>query len=162
MPHAECQLTRLGLFTKSQSYSQCLDKVTFLDYITYMSNDLATYIADRNAKTLAWVNAGEGRWATTLVEDLDHWAEYGIHTPLQFDWYLAACDRHQACKDAYGYKPYWPDMPTTEAELKAEIVELDREARMAYEDILKGERTAAVEEALKPSTPFTIGELCSL
>ena len=87
--------------------------------------DLATYLADRNAKTLAWVNAGEGRWATTFVEDLDHWAEYGIHTPLQFEWYMAACDRYQACKDAYGYKPYWGDMPTTEAELKAETVELE-------------------------------------
>ena len=140
--------------------------------------DLATYLADRNAKTLAWVNAGEGRWATTFVEDLDHWAEYGIHTPLQFEWYMAACDRYQACKDAYGYKPYWGDMPTTEAELKAETVELDREARMAYEDIraqdeadraedeyqrqLQGEHTPVVVEALKPSPSFTIGELCSL
>ena len=142
------------------------------------SKDLATYIADRNAKTLEWVNAGEGRWATTLVEDLDHWAEYGIHTPLQFDWYLAACDRHEAIREADGYKPSWPKMPTTEAELKAEIVRLDRQAKMAYEDIrardeadkaeeeyqrqLQGEHTAAVVEALKPSPSFTIGELCSL
>lgn len=142
------------------------------------SKDLAAYLADRNAKTLAWVNAGEGRWATTLVEDLDHWAEYGIHTPLQLDWYLAACDRHEAIREADGYKPYWPEMPTTEAELKAEIVRLDRQARMAYEDIraqdeadraeeeyqrqLEGEHTAAVKEALKPSPSFTIGELCSL
>ena len=91
---------------------------------------------------------------------------------------MAACDRYQACKDAYGYKPYWGDMPTTEAELKAETVELDREARMAYEDIraqdeadraedeyqrqLQGEHTPAVVKALKPSRSFTIGELCSL
>lgn len=155
-----------------------LDNYILLEYITNMNNDLATYIADRNAKTLEWVNAGKGRWATTLVEDLDHWAEYGIHTPLQLDWYLAACDRHQACKDAYGYKPYWGDMPTTDAELKAETVELDREAREAYEDIraqdeadraeeeyqrqLAGEHTPAVKEALKPSPSFTIGELCPL
>ena len=69
-------------------------------------------------------------------------------------------------------------MPTSEAELKAETVELDREARMAYEDIraqdeadraedeyqrqLQGEHTPAVVKALKPSRSFTIGELCSL
>ena len=139
------------------------------------NNDLATYLADLNAKTLAWVNAGEGRWATTLVENLDHWAEYGVHTPLQLDWYLAACNRHEAIRDAEGYKPYWPEMPTTEAELKAEIVRLDRQARMAYEEIreryeadraeeeyqrqLEGEPTQAVKDALLPSAPWTIGEL---
>ena len=139
-----------------------------------MNNDLATYLADRNAKTLAWVNAGKGRWATTLVEDLDHWAEYGIHTPLQLDWYLAACDRHEAVKSADGYKPYWPDMPTTEAELKADILDLDEEAKRAYaraeaeweaeeaeaeyQRQLEGERTATVEAALKPSPSFTIGD----
>ena len=117
-----------------------------------MNNDLATYLADRNAKTLAWVNAGKARWATTLVEDLDHWAEYGIHTPLQLDWYLAACDRHEAVKSADGYKPYWPDMPTTEAEWEAE------EAEAEYQRQLEGERTATVEAALKPSPSFTIGD----
>ena len=96
------------------------------------SKDLATYIADRNAKTLAWVNAGEGRWATTLVEDLDHWAEYGIRTPLQLDWYLAACDRHEAVREADGYKPYWPQMPSTDAELEDDILFFEREAKNAY------------------------------
>ena len=143
-----------------------------------MNNDLATYLADRNAKTLAWVNAGEGRWATTLVEDLDHWAEYGIHTPLQLDWYLAACDRHEAVRSADGYKPYWPEMPTTEAELKADISAFDQEAERAYarakaewereeaeaeyQRQLEGEHTAAVKEALKPSPSFTIGDLCAI
>ena len=69
-----------------------LDKVTFLDYITYMNNDLATYIADRNAKTLEWVNAGKGRWATTLVEDLDHWAEY---------FGLEVSERHHAAVEGF-------------------------------------------------------------
>ena len=142
------------------------------------SKDLATYLAERNAKTLAWVNAGEGRWATTLVEDLDHWAEYGIRTPLQLDWYLAACDRHEAVREADGYKPYWPQMPSTDAELEDDILFFEREAQNAYaraeaerereaaeaeyQRQLQGEHTAAVVEALKPSPSFTIGELCSL
>ena len=140
------------------------------------NNDLAIYLADLNAVTLAWVNAGEGRWATTLVEDLDHWAGYGIHTPLQLDWYLAACDRHEAVKSADGYKPYWPEMPTTEAELKADTLALDEEASRAYaraeaehqanqaeaeyQRQLQGERTQAVKDALLPSGSWTIGEIC--
>ena len=140
--------------------------------------DLATYLADRNAKTLAWVNAGEGRWASTFVEDLDHWAEYGIHTPLQLDWYLnlsCVVDMH---KDAYGFKGSWAAMPTTDAELRADIDYLDKEIKSLgevieaqikaeeeeaeYERQLQGEHTSVVVEALKPSPSFTIGELCSL
>ena len=140
-----------------------------------MSNELATYIADKNAKTIAWVNEGEGRFATTLVEDLNHWAEYGVHTPLQLDWYLnlsCVVDMH---KDAYGFKGSWMEMPTTDAELRAQIEEMDKqierlaeemkeqikaeEEQIEYQRQLAGEHTAAVKEALKPSAPFTIGDM---
>ena len=140
-----------------------------------MSNELATYIADKNAKTIAWVNEGEGRFATTLVEDLNHWAEYGVHTPLQLDWYLnlsCVVDMH---KDAYGVKGSWMEMPTTDAELRAQIEEMDKqierlaeemkeqikaeEEQIEYQRQLEGEHTAAVKEALKPSAPFTIGDM---
>ncbi len=149
-----------------------------MGYITYMNNDLRNHIATINAKTRAWVDAGEGRWATTLVEDLDHWAEYGIHTPLQLDWHLQACCHVDVYKSAYGHKPYWPDMPTTDAALEASIEWMQKridqasadmreeeereEAEREYQRQLEGEHTAAVKEALKPSPSFTIGELCSL
>lgn len=157
-----------------------VDTVTFFYYYNRMNDmkNLSDYLAERNAKTLEWVNAGEGRWATTLVEDLDHWAEYGIHTPLQLDWYLAACDRHEAVREGDGYKPYWPQMPSTDAELKDDILFFEQEAENAYarakahwereeaeaeyQRQLAGEHTPAVVEALKPSASFTIGELCSL
>ena len=69
-------------------------------------------------------------------------------------------------------------MPTTDAALEASINEMQQsidyasayareqwereEAEAEYQRQLEGERTAAVEAALKPSSPFTIGELCSL
>ena len=140
-----------------------------------MSNELATYIADKNAKTIAWVNEGEGRFATTLVEDLNHWAEYGVHTPLQLDWYLNLCCVVDMHKDAYGVKGSWMEMPTTDAELRAQIEEMDKqierlaeemkeqikaeEEQIEYQRQLEGEHTAAVKEALKPSAPFTIGDM---
>jgi len=143
-----------------------------------MNNDLRNHIAALNAKTQAWVDGGEDRWATTLVEDLDHWAEYGIHTPLQLDWYLQACCHVDVYKSAYGHKPYWPDMPTTDVALEASIEEMQKgidqasayareeeereEAEREYQRQLEGEHTAAVKEALKSSPSFTIGELCSL
>ena len=132
------------------------------------SKDLASHLAALNAD----------RQYMTLVEDLDHWAEYGVHTPLQLDWYLnlsCVVDMH---KDAYGFKGSWAAMPTTDAELRAQIDEMDKEikslgevieaqikaeeAEAEYQRQLAGEHTAVVKEALKPSPSFTIGELCSL
>ena len=131
------------------------------------NNDLSNHIAALNARS-----------NVSLTENLDHWAEYGIHTPLQLDWYLnlsCVVDMH---KDAYGFKGSWAAMPTTDAELRAQIDEMDKEIEslgevieaqikadeeeLEYERQLEGEHTAAVKEALKPSTSFTIGELCSL
>ena len=155
-----------------------LDNYNLLEYITNMNNDLRNHIAALNAKTREWVNAGEGRWATTLVEDPSHWAECGVTTPLEFDWLMQAECYSDLHKSAYGYRPYWPEKPTTDAALEASIDEMQEvinqaaahmreeeereEAEREYQRQLEGEHTAAVKEALKPSAPFTIGELCSL
>jgi len=133
-----------------------------------MSNELTTHLKNLNAD----------RQFMTLVEDLDHWAEYGVHTPLQLDWYLNLCCVVDMHKDAYGFKGSWMEMPTTDAELRAQIEEMDKEikslgevieaeikaeeAEAEYQRQLAGEHTAVVKEALKPSAAFTIGELCSL
>ena len=130
-----------------------------------MSNELATHLKNLNAN----------RQFMTLVEDLDHWAEVGVHTPLQLDWYLnlsCVVDMH---KDAYGFKGSWAAMPTTDAELRAQIEDMDKEIKSLGEEIdaqikaeeaeaeyqrqLAGEHTAAVKEALKPSASFTIGDM---
>ena len=132
------------------------------------TQDLATHIAALNAN----------RQYMTLVEDLDHWAEYGIHTPLQLDWYLSLSCVVDMHKDAYGFKGSWAAMPTTDAELRTQIDEMTEEIKSLgevieaqikaeeeeaeYERQLQGEHTPVVVEALKPSPSFTIGELCSL
>tara|TARA_Y100001963_G_scaffold112676_1_gene156022 strand:+ start:2483 stop:2929 length:447 start_codon:yes stop_codon:yes gene_type:complete len=138
-------------------------------------NDLRNHIAALNAKTREWVNAGEGRWATTLVEDPSHWAEYGVTTPLEFDWLMQAECYADVYKSAYGHKPYWPERPTTDAALEASIDEMQKgidqasayareqekleEAEAVYQRQLEGERTPAVEAALQSSgSGFTIGE----
>lgn len=133
--------------------------------IIRMSNELATHLKNLNAN----------RQFMTLVEDLDHWAEVGVYTPLQLDWYLNLCCVVDMHKDAYGFKGSWMEMPTTDAELRAQIDEMDKEikslgevieaeikaeeAEAEYQRQLAGEHTAAVKEALKPSASFTIGDM---
>ena len=130
-----------------------------------MSNELTAHLKNLNAN----------RQFMTLVEDLDHWAEVGVHTPLQLDWYLNLCCVVDMHKDAYGFKGSWMEMPTTDAELRAQIEDMDKEIKslgevieaeikaeeeqIEYERQLAGEHTAAVKEALKPSAPFTIGDM---
>ena len=130
-----------------------------------MSNDLTAHLKNLNAN----------RQFMTLVEDLDHWAEVGVHTPLQLDWYLNLCCVGDMHKDAYGFKGSWVEMPTTDAELRAQIDEMNKEikslgevieaeikaeeAEAEYQRQLAGEHTTAVKEALKPSASFTIGDM---
>ena len=130
-----------------------------------MSNELTAHLKNLNAN----------RQFMTLVEDLDHWAEVGVHTPLQLDWYLNLCCVVDMHKDAYGFKGSWVEMPTTDAELRAQIEDMDKEIKSLGEEIdaqikaeeaeaeyqrqLAGEHTAAVKEALKPSASFTIGDM---
>ena len=130
-----------------------------------MSNELTAHLKNLNAN----------RQFMTLVEDLDHWAEVGVHTPLQLDWYLNLCCVVDMHKDAYGFKGSWMEMPTTDDELRAQIEEMDKEIKslgevieaeikaeeeeIEYQRQLAGEHTAAVKEALKPSASFTIGDM---
>ena len=130
-----------------------------------MSNELTAHLKNLNAN----------RQFMTLVEDLDHWAKVGVHTPLQLDWYLNLCCVVDMHKDAYGFKGSWMEMPTTDDELRTQIEEMDKEikslgevieaeikaeeAEAEYQRQLAGEHTAAVKEALKPSASFTIGDM---
>mgnify|MGYP003118529807 FL=1 len=130
-----------------------------------MSNELTAHLKNLNAN----------RQFMTLVEDLDHWAKVGVYTPLQLDWYLNLCCVVDMHKDAYGFKGSWMEMPTTDAELRTQIEEMDKEIKslgevieaeikaeeeeIEYQRQLAGEHTAAVKEALKPSASFTIGDM---
>jgi hypothetical protein len=71
-------------------------------------NELTLHIQKLNAKTQAWVAEDpENRWASFLVDDPAHWAEYKIFTVDQFDHYMAAIDLYEATREKYGYKPSW-------------------------------------------------------
>ena len=100
------------------------------------TQDLATHLAALNAD----------RQYMTLVEDLDHWAEYGIHTPLQLDWYLSLSCVVDMHKDAYGFKGSWAAMPTTDAELRTQIDEMDKEIESLGE-VIEAQIKADEEEA---------------
>ena len=148
-----------------KSYSQRLTakgfRVTFISWTAHKT--LATHPAALNAD----------RQYMTLVEDLDHWAEYGIHTPLQLDWYLSLSCVVDMHKDAYGFKGSWaailPPMPNS-APRSTRWQEIESLGR--YRGAIKAEEEEAeYERQLQAYTPvvggwslrlLTIGELCSL
>ena len=133
------------------------------------SDPLLAYICKQNAETLAWCKRGEGRWAMTLVEELDHWHSIGIHTPAELDFYLAACCYVDVHKSAYGYKPGWPSSDSTtleeleewtaQASKYAEEANLRLEESIAEFESEEAAHDAAVREAMTPSPAFTLGEL---
>ena len=100
-----------------------------------MSNELTAHLKNLNAN----------RQFMTLVEDLDHWAEVGVHTPLQLDWYLNLCCVVDMHKDAYGFKGSWMEMPTTDAELRAQIDEMDKDIK-THGEVIEAEIKAEEEQ----------------
>ena len=67
---------------------------------------LASYLADRNAATLAWVAEDPAnRWAGTYTEDLAHWAEIGVLTVRDFMRYEMETQYSDLHKDACGFRP---------------------------------------------------------
>jgi hypothetical protein len=91
-------------------------------------NDLMSHIRQLNAKTEAWVAENpQNRFATGLVEDEAHWAEYGVKTPAQLEHYLLVVDVFEQTRNVWGYKPHWGAlMASTTDQLKAEMVQLNR------------------------------------
>lgn len=101
-------------------------------------NALATYLAEKNATTRAWVaEAPDSRWASLLTEDLAHWQGYGVTNPEQLDIYLLACDVYETTKSVYGYRTNWNVLVGMSVEaLRAEMVLLSKASReqMAWEE----------------------------
>ena len=63
-------------------------------------NELVAHIEALNAKSKAWMDAGEGRWAGMLVTDPAHWAAYDVYTVADFGDYLDAEYAKEARKEA--------------------------------------------------------------
>lgn len=71
-------------------------------------NELTAHIQALNAKSYAWVAEDPTRrFASILVSDAMHWADYGITTVEQFEHYMLATDVYESYKDAYGFHPNW-------------------------------------------------------
>jgi hypothetical protein len=81
-------------------------------------------------------NLVNGTFVMAWVEEEDHWAEYGICTPAQFDHYALAATAYDMHKDAYGFRCSWSSMnDLSDKELQETIVRLgaEIEAQLKWE-----------------------------
>lgn len=62
-----------------------------------------------NAETNARAEAEGWQAWTTLMEEPEHWAEYGVHTADELDHYLLACDVWETYKEVHGIRCRWMD-----------------------------------------------------
>jgi hypothetical protein len=102
--------------------------------MTTESAALLAHIQAENRKTLEWVSAAPHRFATTHVEDLEHWNTCEVFTVEDFIKYNLACEIYDGSKEAYGFKPNWKGlMSCTIEELTAEVNSLRIECRRQAE-----------------------------
>ena len=97
-------------------------------------NDLVKHIETINAKTQEWIDANPGSWAGMITTDVEHWKEYGITTPAQYDRYMLEQAVYDTHKSAYGVKGRHYDFDNmTDEELKDEYEHLCKVANEEYE-----------------------------
>ena len=65
---------------------------------------LLEHIKAINAEAYAEMEATKGLVIGIFTEDLEHWEEYGISTPSQFDRYLLEQTVYDMYKDVYGFR----------------------------------------------------------
>lgn len=101
-----------------------------------MQMTLAEYIAQRNAETLAWIAEDpDNRWAGLIVDDLDFWAEQGIHTVEQYKRHDLETLVWEMYKDAFGTRPRHMDFASmTDEELHREAESLERVIKSQIEE----------------------------
>jgi hypothetical protein len=67
---------------------------------------LAEHLAALNAEKLAWIAEDpDNRWTGLYVEELEHWAEYGVYTVAQFQRYELESMIWEMYKDVTGIRP---------------------------------------------------------
>jgi|LakMenE18May11ns_1017448.scaffolds.fasta_scaffold9959254_9 hypothetical protein len=102
--------------------------------MTTESAALLAHIQAENRKTLEWVSADPHRFATTHVEDLEHWNTCEVFTVEDFIKYNLACEIYDGNKEIYGYRLDFLDlMQSTVEELTAEVNSLRIECRRQAE-----------------------------
>lgn len=91
---------------------------------------LIAHIKAQNAETLNWVAEDpKNRWAVTIVEDIEHWRAYGIHTVEAYDHYMLASEAYDSYKSVYGHRCDYRQLNAmTDQELREFIQKLEFEA----------------------------------
>jgi len=85
-------------------------------------NALLAHIKAENEKTAAWVaEDSANRWAGMIVEDLDHWAGYGVTTVAEYERYMMEASYVDLYKSVHGIKPRWVEFDNiSDEELSAD------------------------------------------
>lgn len=106
---------------------------------------LLELIESKNAKTAAWVAEDPAnRWAGMITTDLDHWAEYGVHTAEDYERYELETYIYEGHKDAFGVKGRHYDfssMSMDELRAEADYIsdavarQMDAERKQEEEDL---------------------------
>jgi|GEM_PF-579962 len=95
---------------------------------------LLQHIESLNAESQAWLDANPGSWTGMITTDLDHWAEYGVHTVEDFKRHELESFIWDAYKDAYGIRPRFMDFESMSMEeLQKEADRVAEAAREQYE-----------------------------
>jgi hypothetical protein len=93
--------------------------------MTTAQSDLLALLQAENAYYKEGIESGRFTFACGPVEDLEHWAESGVHCVEDYRKYNLATDVYEGTKSVYGYKPNWKAlMNCTLEELEAESVGL--------------------------------------
>lgn len=99
---------------------------------------LVNHIQAKNAETRAWMAEAPNRWAGIIVEDPEHWAEYGVYSVAQYEHYMAAQDHYEIYKSIHGIRPRWMDYHSmTVEEIREEtqaIITAEERQQKARED----------------------------
>ncbi len=113
------------------------------------SRALVKHIEAINAKSEAWVAEDpENRFAGMLVTLPDHWADYDVYTPEEFDRYQTEQDFYEIYKSVYGFRPSSMLMEEyTDEELKIEVDGLYERAEAELEDVRELTEFMDIEEA---------------
>lgn len=99
------------------------------------SRDLIKHIEAINAKSREWVAEDpENRVAGELVTLPEHWADYDVYTPEEFDRYQMEEDYSALYKEEHGTSPriFWDDY--SDEEVKAMVQKLLDNAEAELED----------------------------
>ena len=99
---------------------------------TTTNTDLLTHIRKVNEAGRKSIEGNENAFYIGVTEDLDHWAEYGVTTPAEFDLYNARAQYYDYHKDVHGFRPIWSQVQKMTLERLEE--EMNYLGRLAEEE----------------------------